>query len=105
MKFVYFFHEGAVRTGLLGPAGVVDLAAADLWQGSAPVRSDEIEALRSKINPANLPARSLDSLHLAPAVINPEKIICVGLNCRRHALEAGLPVPTTPVIFGKFANS
>jgi hypothetical protein len=27
MKFVNFFHEGAVRTGLLGPAGVVDLAA------------------------------------------------------------------------------
>jgi hypothetical protein len=37
MKFVNFFHEGAVRTGLLGPAGVVDLAAADLWHGSAPV--------------------------------------------------------------------
>ncbi len=66
---------------------------------------DDIEALRSKINPANLPARSLDSLHLAPAVIAPEKITCVGLNYRRHALEAGFPVPTTPVIFGKFANS
>jgi hypothetical protein len=38
-------------------------------------------------------------------VIAPEKIICVGLNYRRHALEAGFPVPTTPVIFGKFANS
>lgn len=34
-----------------------------------------------------------------------QKIICVGLNYRRHALEAGFPVPTTPVIFGKFANS
>jgi hypothetical protein len=55
MKFVNFFHEGAVRTGLLGPAGVVDLAAADLWHGSAPVRIDDIEGLRSKINPANLP--------------------------------------------------
>ena len=54
MKFVNFFHEGAVRTGLLGPAGVVDLATADLWQGSAPVRIDDIEALRSNINPANL---------------------------------------------------
>jgi hypothetical protein len=54
MKFVNFFHEGAVRTGLLGPAGVVDLAPADLWQGSAPVRIDDIEALRSNINPANL---------------------------------------------------
>jgi hypothetical protein len=64
MKFVNFFHEGAVRTGLLGPAGVVDLAAADLWHGSAPVRIDDIEGLRSKINPANLllPPRSSASL-------------------------------------------
>jgi hypothetical protein len=30
MKFVNFFHEGTVRTGLLGHDGVVDLAAADL---------------------------------------------------------------------------
>jgi hypothetical protein len=60
MKFVNFFHEGAVRTGLLGPDGVVDLAAAGLWQGSAPVKMDDIEALRSKVNLANLPARSLE---------------------------------------------
>ena len=105
MKLVNFFHEGAVRTGLLGSNGVVDLATADLWQGSAPVNIDDIEALRSKINLASLPARSLDSLHLAPPVIAPEKIICVGLNYRRHAIEAGFPIPTTPVIFGKFANS
>jgi len=64
MKFVNFFHEGTFRTGLLGPAGVVDLAAADPWHGSAPVRIDDIEGLRSKINPANLPLppRSLASL-------------------------------------------
>lgn len=105
MKLVNFFHEGAVRTGLLGPNGVVDLAAADLWHGSAPVKIDDIDALRSKVNLASLPVRSLDTLHLAPAVIAPEKIICVGLNYRRHALEAGFPIPTTPVIFGKFANS
>ena len=105
MKFVNFLHEGTIRTGLLGPDGIVDLAAADLWHGSAPVKIDDIEALRSKINLATLPARSLNNLHLAAAVIAPEKIICVGLNYRRHALEVGLPIPTTPAIFGKFANS
>lgn len=35
----------------------------------------------------------------------PGKIICVGLNYRRHALETGATVPTTPVIFGKFNNA
>ena len=58
MKFVNFFHEGAVRTGLARyPAGVVDLAPADLFGrigfGTGQDRRD-IEALRSNINPANL---------------------------------------------------
>jgi 2-keto-4-pentenoate hydratase/2-oxohepta-3-ene-1,7-dioic acid hydratase in catechol pathway len=44
-------------------------------------------------------------LRPAPVVVAPEKIICVGLNYRRHAVEANMPIPTTPVIFGKFANS
>ena len=35
----------------------------------------------------------------------PGKIICVGLNYRRHALETGATVPATPVIFGKFNNA
>src|SRR5579862_7072827 len=35
----------------------------------------------------------------------PGKIICIGLNYRRHALETGSVVPTTPVVFGKFANT
>jgi hypothetical protein len=71
MKFVNFFHEGAVRTGLLGPAGVVDLAAADLWHGSAPVRIHDIEGLRSKINPANLPLPPRSSASLSRLLLDP----------------------------------
>lgn len=42
---------------------------------------------------------------LGPCVPEPGKIICIGLNYRRHALEAGLPVPDTPVVFSKFSNT
>ena len=35
----------------------------------------------------------------------PGKVICIGLNYRRHALETGSVVPTTPVVFGKFNNA
>jgi 2-keto-4-pentenoate hydratase/2-oxohepta-3-ene-1,7-dioic acid hydratase in catechol pathway len=41
---------------------------------------------------------------LAP-VPRPGKIVCIGLNYRDHAIEAGLPLPTTPILFPKFANS
>lgn len=40
-----------------------------------------------------------------PAVERPEKILMVGLNYRRHAEETRNPIPTTPVLFGKFNNA
>lgn len=44
-------------------------------------------------------------LELAPCVPRPGKIICVGLNYRRHAAEAGMAVPQQPVLFSKYSNS
>jgi len=35
----------------------------------------------------------------------PGKIICVGLNYRRHAEEVGMPIPKTPILFSKFNNA
>lgn len=35
----------------------------------------------------------------------PGKIICIGLNYRRHAIEANLTLTETPLIFAKFGNS
>ena len=42
---------------------------------------------------------------LAPCVPKPGKIVCVGLNYRRHAAEAGMAVPKTPILFSKYSNS
>lgn len=38
----------------------------------------------------------------APAVPRPGKIICVGLNYRRHAQETGNPIPPVPILFNKY---
>jgi 2-keto-4-pentenoate hydratase/2-oxohepta-3-ene-1,7-dioic acid hydratase in catechol pathway len=40
-----------------------------------------------------------------PPVPDPEKIVCLGLNYRAHAAEAGLEPPDAPAIFGKFRNA
>ena len=42
---------------------------------------------------------------LLPPVPPPEKILCIGLNYRDHALETGADPPTEPVVFGKFNNA
>lgn len=48
---------------------------------------------------------SESDLELAPVVPNPGKILCVGLNYRRHAAESGMAEPKKPVLFSKFNNS
>jgi acylpyruvate hydrolase len=42
-------------------------------------------------------------LDLAPVVPAPEKIVCVGLNYREHAAEAGKEIPDYPQLFAKYA--
>lgn len=39
---------------------------------------------------------------LLPPVPPPEKLICIGLNYRDHAIETGADIPTEPVVFSKF---
>ncbi|MCS6851075.1 MAG: fumarylacetoacetate hydrolase family protein [Gemmataceae bacterium] len=38
-------------------------------------------------------------------IIDPPKIICVGLNYRDHAQESGVPIPKEPVLFSKYATA
>ena len=37
-----------------------------------------------------------------PPLHNPEKVICLGLNYRDHAIETNNPIPTYPVVFMRF---
>jgi 2-keto-4-pentenoate hydratase/2-oxohepta-3-ene-1,7-dioic acid hydratase in catechol pathway len=43
-----------------------------------------------------------DGIEYGPIVTHPEKIVCVGLNYRRHAQEVGQAIPKEPVLFSKF---
>lgn len=40
-----------------------------------------------------------------PCVTDPEKIVCIGLNYRRHAAETGNPVPKMPILFNKYNSA
>jgi len=45
------------------------------------------------------------SLTFLPPVVRSSKIICLGLNYRDHAEEAGLGIPEFPVLFARFPSS
>lgn len=114
------FREGdALKLGVRTERGVVDVGAAQaaLGGGRAPETIEDViaggaEAIAAL---ADLIARAetaeVDSLRdeatltLGPVVPNPGKILCVGLNYRKHAEESGAPIPETPVLFSKFGNT
>jgi 2-keto-4-pentenoate hydratase/2-oxohepta-3-ene-1,7-dioic acid hydratase in catechol pathway len=48
---------------------------------------------------------ALDQVKLHAPIPNPPRIFAIGLNYRDHAIESGMTLPTTPVVFFKLATS
>jgi 2-keto-4-pentenoate hydratase/2-oxohepta-3-ene-1,7-dioic acid hydratase in catechol pathway len=115
MQLLTFKADGGLRLGVKTAAGVIDVASASSALGvSAPASvSDAIAGGTAGL--ADLVAKAsgktgawlLDesTLSFGPCLPDPGKIICVGLNYRKHAEESGAAIPTTPVLFSKFSNT
>ncbi|HWD07190.1 MAG TPA: fumarylacetoacetate hydrolase family protein [Amycolatopsis sp.] len=65
-------------------SGGVGRAAAALEAGELPVAEPSVANLR-----------------VGPPIATPGKILCIGMNYRRHAAETGAAVPEEPVLFMK----
>jgi 2-keto-4-pentenoate hydratase/2-oxohepta-3-ene-1,7-dioic acid hydratase in catechol pathway len=48
---------------------------------------------------------SMKEVLLGPPIPDPDKIICLGLNYKSHAEEAGLKLPEVPMLFAKYRNA
>ena len=124
MKLVTYDYQGQVSIGLLMKGQVVDILAGLEAIGAGkclPPGCDmkglltwargleavgELEAeLRGNSGRLQAAMRPLDEVRLKAPLLNPNKIICIGLNYKDHARESRLPLPEEPVIFGKYANS
>jgi 2-keto-4-pentenoate hydratase/2-oxohepta-3-ene-1,7-dioic acid hydratase in catechol pathway len=63
------------------------------------------EAARRRVEELSDSGRPLNGNKPTLPVPWPGKIICIGLNYRRHAIEANLTLTDTPLIFAKFGNT
>lgn len=113
------FRDGTIdRLGAKTAKGILDVArAAELLRLYTPSTLDDllqqedgpsVQAVveAALTTPAAAPAfRSEEGLVYGPLVRRPDKIVCVGLNYRRHAEEVGAAIPAYPVLFNKFNAS
>jgi 2-keto-4-pentenoate hydratase/2-oxohepta-3-ene-1,7-dioic acid hydratase in catechol pathway len=107
MRLVTYRSPRGPRAGLLSGDSIVDA-----WDALGdPERSDLRELLAedrleelARIDADEL-GEPLAGAELLPPVPDPEKIICIGLNYRSHAAEAGIEPPSDPTFFAKFRNA
>src|SRR6202790_618540 len=101
MKLVSFStSDGAIRPGFLfedtktildlspnGYASALDVIAKGLTQATAARKVP------------------LADVKLHAPLPNPPRVFAIGLNYRDHAIESGMAIPTTPVVFFKLTTS
>ncbi|MGD9885222.1 MAG: fumarylacetoacetate hydrolase family protein, partial [Reyranella sp.] len=80
-----------------GPKTVVEILA-----GGKKVQAEVAKAC-AKPKPAALVSEK--SAKYLPPIPNPGKILCIGLNYRKHAEETKNPIPPYPVVFCRFDNT
>jgi 2-keto-4-pentenoate hydratase/2-oxohepta-3-ene-1,7-dioic acid hydratase in catechol pathway len=108
---------GDLSLGIKTDRGILDVARAeqDLKAGvpttiTEVLNGKNVAALASFVEKAKGAGNAAyfvgeKDAQLGPCVTHPEKIVCVGLNYRKHAAETGNPVPTVPILFNKFSNA
>lgn len=125
MKLVTFIQDDKPVLGVKTVRGILDAAAAARltssqgWEKWTPLSimevieggAEAVDLLRRLAEKSlALPGTSgvfLDEAELTfgPCVPEPNKIICVGLNYRKHAEETNAQIPPSPILFNKFNNA
>ncbi|MEZ4964069.1 MAG: fumarylacetoacetate hydrolase family protein [Saprospiraceae bacterium] len=104
MKLFRYRFEGKTLPGV-----AVDDRHYDLSQHLADIdraffEQQLIDRIGALLQSGNLPEIT-GAIDFDAPVYRPGKIVCIGLNYRRHAAESGMAVPTEPILFFKAASS
>ncbi len=102
MKILRFGEPGVEKPGVLINNEIVDVSSFGEDFGEKFFETNGLERLSKwlKENSASLVKVNPD-VRLGAPFTRPSKIICVGLNYTKHALESKMPLPKEPIIFFK----
>ncbi|RDE08105.1 fumarylacetoacetate hydrolase family protein [Pelagibacterium lacus] len=99
MQFVSFSHNSRPGVGVVVGDTIHPLEAAGMIEVI-----ETIEAIRAGQDTL-APGLALSEVELLPAVPNPGKIVCLGLNYLEHAKEGGRTPPEHPTLFLRTTTS
>jgi 2,4-didehydro-3-deoxy-L-rhamnonate hydrolase len=102
MKLLRFGEPGKEKPGVLMNDEIIDVSSFGEDFGEKFFETDGLTRLTKWLNSnvANLPKVKRE-VRLGSPFTRPSKIICVGLNYAKHALESNMPLPKEPILFFK----
>jgi 2-keto-4-pentenoate hydratase/2-oxohepta-3-ene-1,7-dioic acid hydratase in catechol pathway len=112
VRLVTFDAGDGSRAGVVEDDRVVDAWAllGEPHRGSLRelIASGRVDELRSRLGDTGAPSHPRPSVQLLAPIPDPDKIVCIGLNYRKHAEETGVDpasLPDIPTVFGKYPNA
>lgn len=113
MKILYYKEEGKLLPGIQTSKGIISVNKISSFlknkvSPDSPLTLEDLEELKQAV--AALPEQFEDfvtegGLEIGSCVPRPPKIICIGLNYRKHAEESGMAIPVVPIVFTKYSNT
>ncbi|MBL7877444.1 MAG: ureidoglycolate lyase, partial [Cyclobacteriaceae bacterium] len=106
MKLFRFGDPGSEKPGILLDGKMLNASSFGEDYGESFFEKDGLPRLQKWLdqNKSSLTAIKEDS-RIGPCIQRPSKIICVGLNYTKHALESKMPLPPEPIIFFKSTSA
>lgn len=107
MKLVSFSRLGSCGFGAVVDGGIVDLTdklAPEVTTLKQAIAFDLLDIAADFIQDRAADFR-LSDITFLPVIPDPAKILCVGLNYKKHVAETGRPDADYPTIFTRYADS
>ncbi len=103
MKLFRFGDKGSEKPGVVINNGKkIDISKFNSDYDQIFFRNNGLDKLTEWLNNnASICPIVNDNTRLGAPIVNPSKIICVGLNYEKHALEGGMEIPKEPILFFK----
>ena len=107
MKLLSFSRSGHASYGVAADDGIVDMGArvGERWPTlSAVLRAGATEELMAAAGQL-APDFSASEVRFLPPIVDPGRVLCVGLNYKSHIAETARRIPSYPTLFTRFPDS
>lgn len=105
MRLVSFLHDDQARIGAMQGEGIVDLSDQGVGRSVKHILRQGTLQRAAELADERPVSFAAGEVEFLPGVVNPAKILCIGVNYRKHVTEMGRDLPEHPWVFVRFADS